>query len=605
MRPTSTRALAHLLLDRSGSMHVMGAFMILVAMGIGAVSVDLIAVQNTSERLQVAAELTCDRIRRADNSLYSTSSDLAAAAQQFLKDQLKTGPLDVETAATVIVTRPEKGGEPIAGSELKVALKGDVDTIMAKYIGMAGSKVDVVRICNPQPIQPETCTDDQKSFLVMTSPAQEQVPMRTLREQSKLSRNAFVMTLTDEANAPILRQTITSDLTIGTSLGGRTLLETDRVHFQPANLDGTIPIFCPGIVSTTTGGGGSTDGGGGGGTGGGGGNGGGTCIASASYQAGSKFDDTQEDSDFDPAATRQWRTSGSVTTEYFYVGRQFYDSGPSNFQMTIPVARHYTANPRHRVMTVRYKTIVGGKQSTHTTSTTIEHIFLSKLKARPDTLRTVLNGKLRLVFVRDPNKALWEAPNGACVETVSPIVLALDGRNTIRTTGISTSHESIRIPERTVRFDLTGSGRSLSTEWIIGDGGQALLVDNRDGRAAQDMNGNRLFGAQGSFENGYEKLRTLDTSGTGVLRGADLDGLTAWIDNGNAVVDAGELVSVHDLGITELGTELVTAKDDRGLELMRSWAVRNGSVIMTEDVWFAVTDREVAEAPAVPDTKRN
>jgi len=38
---------------------------------------------------------------------------------------------------------------------------------------------------------------------------------------------------------------------------------------------------------------------------------------------------------------------------------------------------------------------------------------------------------------------------------------------------------------------------------------------------------------------------------------------------------------------------------------MRFWAVRNGKPIMTEDVWFVITDREVAEAPQNQDITRH
>jgi hypothetical protein len=622
MRPIPQRAPARFLLDRSGSIQIMGAFMIFVAMGIGAVSVDLIAVQNTSERLEVAADLTCERIQRADNSLYRTSSDLATAAQQFLNDQLKNDPLNVEARATVVVTDPEKSGRPIDESELQVTIRGDVETIMAKFVGLDGSQIDVVRICNPKPVEIQRCTEAQKAFYVMTSASGERVPLQRLRDLSRLSRDAFVMTLTDQANDPILRQTVTNDMTIGTSLGGRTLLPTDRLHFQPSNADGTLPDFCPGVPVTTpttctgpscnpptctgpncnpptctgpncnpttcTGpscpptrdpGGGRT------------------CDPRTFYKDDKKVDSTEEDSHYDPRATRQWISTNGRLTRFYYRGLKLYKSNEI-IEFSIPIATKFTRNMMSPTVQVEYKTMVNGKQQTRSMASTIENIFLSKLKAQNDrTLPEVLSQRLKLVFVRDKNKALWEAPDGTCVETDSPIVLALDGRNSIRTTGTSTSHQALRIPGDTVRFDVHGTGRELSTEWIVGDGGQALLVDNRDGRAAEDMNGNRLFGSRGAYQNGYQKLRKLDTSGTGVLRGSDLDGLAAWIDDGDAVVDPGELVSLHDLGITELGTEIVTVQDDKGFDLMRSWAVRNGQVIMTEDVWFAVTDREVAAAP--------
>ena len=609
MRSSIIRASRRLLRDRSGSLHIIGAFTILVAMGVGAVSVDLIAVQNTSERMQTAAALTCERIERADNAIYRTSGDLAAAAQQFMRDQFKNDPLGADMKATVVVTRPEKSGAPISDSELKVAVSGDVDTIMAKALGLARGTLETVRLCKPQPLRSDegTCTEAQRAFLVMESIVGDDVRMRMLRTSSRLDRDAFVMTLTDHANTPIYRQAVVANMTIGKTLGGRELLPTDRLHFQPVNADGTLPPFCPGLPageepcqgaacektppeckgrSCGT----SND------------NGGGPACNDRDFIGSPTRKREFDDAHFDPSARRGWETNATgQRIAYYYSGNELYKI-PRNIEMRIALSRNYLKNDTS--VTVNYRRIGSGNKDD--VSTTMDFAYLSKIKgANARTFETVLRNNLRLVYVRDHDKALWEKPDGTCLTIDSPIVLALDGRNKIHTTGTSTSYQSIRLPGRTVSFDIRGTGRPVWTEWIVGDGGQAFLVDNRDGRAAEDMNGTRLFGANGTFENGYEKLRALDTSGTGILRGADLEGLAAWIDNGNATVDPGELVSLASLGITELGTEIVTAKDAEGLDLMRSWAVRNGKPIMTEDVWFVITDREVAEAPQNQDITRH
>jgi hypothetical protein len=615
MRSSLARAISDGLRDRSGSIQIMGAFMLVVAMGAGAVSVDLIAVQNTSERLQTVAALTCERIERADNAVYSNSSDLAAAAQHFIRDQLNRSQVGSSPKAIVTVKKPERSGEPISNSELQVAVSGEVETVMAKALGLAGGKIDVVRLCKPRPIKDEEdCTQEQRTFLVMTDFVGDDVTIAMLREMSKLNRNAFVMTLTDRRNRPIFRDRVTADMTFGAELGNRRLRASDRLHFQPANADGTLPPFCKGAPEPRSE----------------------ECVGDAcetpppecigracgtppppvNRNSGPACDATEfirkakappsdfEDSHFDPSATREFRNYvNGKPTQYYYHGNELYKSN-RKITMNIGLSRNFQFNSRGQNITVRYREIGSGSRAT--TRTTLEFAYLSKIKgANADTFQTVLQNQLRLVYVQDHAKALWEKPDGTCITINSPIVLALDGRNRISTTGTSTAQQALRLPGQTVRFDVYGSGRQLSTEWIIGDGGQALLVDNRDGRAAEDMNGTRLFGAEGEFDNGYEKLRMLDTSGTGVLRGSDLDGLAAWIDDGDAVVDPGELVSLSSLGITELGTEIVTVQDDKGFDLMRSWAVRNGRPIMTEDVWFAVTDRAVAAAPEATTPTRN
>jgi hypothetical protein len=590
-----------MLLDRSGSLQIMGAFMIIVAMGIGAVSIDLIAVQNASERMQTAAALTCERIERADSAIYRTSSDLAAAAQQFMQDQFKNDPLGTDIKATVMVKKSERAGQPISDSEFQVAISGDVDTIMAKFLGLGGNSLEVVRLCKPEPIRKdESCTEAQRAFLVMTNVVGDDVSVAMLKQMSKIDRNAFVVTLTDRLNNPLYRQSVVADMTIGETFGGRRLRSKDRMHFQPANSDGTLPPFCPGVPrgeeecvgpdcekEVCIGGSCNTNDGGGGGA---------ACDPTEFIRKAKAPKSTVDDNHYDPAATREFRNMrNGKPTQYFYSGNELYKA-PKRITMTIGLSRNFEFNDRGRNVTVEYRRIGSGEKTS--TRSTLEFAYLSKIKgANADTFQDVLKNNLRLVYVRDHDKALWEKPDGTCLTIESPIVLALDGRTEIRTTGTSMSYQSLRLPGRTVRFDVHGSGRKLSTEWIVGDGGQAFLIDNRDGRAAEDMNGNRLFGADETFENGYEKLRALDQSGTGILRGADLDGLAAWIDDGDAIVGPGELVSLASLGITELGTKIVTAKDHKGLDLMRSWAVRNGKPIMTEDVWFAVTDREVAAAP--------
>jgi len=67
------------------------------------------------------------------------------------------------------------------------------------------------------------------------------------------------------------------------------------------------------------------------------------------------------------------------------------------------------------------------------------------------------------------------------------------------------------------------------------------------------VDGSCLFGVTGGYDNGYEKLSLRDKNGDGKLTGAELAGLSVWVDaNGNGKVDKGELHSLQSLHITAL-----------------------------------------------------
>ncbi|MEB3223448.1 MAG: hypothetical protein VKS61_15345 [Candidatus Sericytochromatia bacterium] len=175
----------------------------------------------------------------------------------------------------------------------------------------------------------------------------------------------------------------------------------------------------------------------------------------------------------------------------------------------------------------------------------------------------------------------------------SPIMLDLTGDGQLGTTGASTAKNRIdNQVGKTVKFDVDGDGKLDNTEWMSGNG-DGMLVDDRDGgatRAAQGdgrIDGTRLFGDQGGkFAHGYEKLAQHDADGDGKLTGRELEGLKTWIDDGDAKVEAGELKSLAELGVTELSTGMTLEKNARGEDLMRATFVQNGQTKVTEDVWF-------------------
>lgn len=178
-------------------------------------------------------------------------------------------------------------------------------------------------------------------------------------------------------------------------------------------------------------------------------------------------------------------------------------------------------------------------------------------------------------------------------KAASPIMLDLNGDGKLGTTGVTTAKN--RVDDqlgRTVDFDIDGDGDLDDVEWMDGQG-DGMLVDDRDGGATAAsrgdgvIDGKRLFGDQGGkYANGYDKLAELDKDGDGVIKGEELTGLKTWVDDGDAKLEAGELKTLAELGVTEISARMHTEKNARGEDLMRSSFVRDGQRQTTEDVWF-------------------
>lgn len=199
----------------------------------------------------------------------------------------------------------------------------------------------------------------------------------------------------------------------------------------------------------------------------------------------------------------------------------------------------------------------------------------------------------QLKVVVSASVAIWEKPGEDCTcppetkEVKSPIALDMNHDGKIGVTGQTTAKDGKRDAlGRTVSFDIDGDGKKDEIEWMSGDG-DALLVDDRDGKAATDMNGSRLFGDMGGkYGDGYEKLAMADANHDGKLTGAELEGFKLWFDDGDAIVEEGELRDAAVSGVSELSVKRRDETNARGETLMRSDAVINGERVMSEDVWF-------------------
>src|SRR5678809_514840 len=171
-------------------------------------------------------------------------------------------------------------------------------------------------------------------------------------------------------------------------------------------------------------------------------------------------------------------------------------------------------------------------------------------------------------------------------------MLDLNHDGKLGTTGVSTAkNRADGQTGKTVQFDIDGDGKKDKVEWMDGKG-DGMLVDDRNGAVTAAANGNgeingkSLFGDQGGkFGNGYNKMAQYDTNHDGKLTGAELQGVKVWQDNGDAKVQAGELKSLADLGITELSTGVNNTQNARGENLMQSSFVQNGQSFKSEDVW--------------------
>lgn len=139
-------------------------------------------------------------------------------------------------------------------------------------------------------------------------------------------------------------------------------------------------------------------------------------------------------------------------------------------------------------------------------------------------------------------------------EMSSPIALDLNGDAKIGVTGETSSKDKDADAEigRTVEFDLDADGEAESIEWFDGSG-DGILVDMSKIGADGSIDGSALFGDEGGkHANGYEKLAKHDLDGDGQVSGEELASLGVWIDDGDAILEDGELMSAADAGITSV-----------------------------------------------------
>jgi hypothetical protein len=131
---------------------------------------------------------------------------------------------------------------------------------------------------------------------------------------------------------------------------------------------------------------------------------------------------------------------------------------------------------------------------------------------------------------------------------VSPLVLDMTGCGVIEASGGKYLPHSSMNTDHMVAMDFFNNGFEIAMEWV-GPNDGLLVAPKEDG----SVDATCLFGSNGGFENGFEKLSLWDKNNDNQVSGEELAGLAVWQDaNQNGRTDAGELTSVQDAGITAL-----------------------------------------------------
>ena len=176
---------------------------------------------------------------------------------------------------------------------------------------------------------------------------------------------------------------------------------------------------------------------------------------------------------------------------------------------------------------------------------------------------------------------------------VSPIGLDLNQDGKIGVTGETSSRNKDADAElgRMVEFDIDADGKLDTIEWFDGSG-DGILVDIDKIGADGSIDGSALFGDQGgTYADGYEKLSLKDSDGDGQISGDELANLGLWIDDGDSILEEGELTTVQEQGIASISTVMEFTLDENGRELIQSTSTTVDVIeILSEDVWFATAD---------------
>ncbi|MGN7875044.1 beta strand repeat-containing protein [Roseateles sp. 22389] len=183
---------------------------------------------------------------------------------------------------------------------------------------------------------------------------------------------------------------------------------------------------------------------------------------------------------------------------------------------------------------------------------------------------------------------------------MSPIVLDLDGNGIA---AIDVNGDAY--------FDHDGNGTRERTGWVRGNDALLVLDRNADGKidTGRELFGNQTLLSNGVLAaNGYEALADLDRNKDGRIDEADdqYAALRLWLDDGNGVLDAGELKTLTEGGVRSISTQYLSSdiEDEHGNRIRQigTFERTDGSTGGSADVWFRVDPIRGEPAPEVPET---
>lgn len=199
---------------------------------------------------------------------------------------------------------------------------------------------------------------------------------------------------------------------------------------------------------------------------------------------------------------------------------------------------------------------------------------------------------------------LTEAPKGYIYSTfetlLGPVLKALTGQSYFKGVdplALDLDGDGLELNARTgvaPHFDIDGDGFAEQSGWVRGD----------DGFLVRDLNGNgridsvdEMFGREGV--GGFTSLRALDSNLDGKISALDtaFASLRIWKDtNGNAVTDAGELLTLTAAGVQSINLTptSTTRQTIAGNEIAATGAFTrtNGTTGVIADINFAVNQRD-------------
>lgn len=571
----------------AGSTTITFAISAVALAGAAGVAIDITRLQSTQQSLQQVADTVCRRVSHASLATYPTPDAVKTMAQSVATSALNQSGITRDSPnAQLSVSVTESS--TATSENYNISISETSPSSFGQVVGYSGDRVSGSQQCSrPLTSQPPgngggggQCNADNYIYVAaftQSSPPASLSSTALAARSDQTVNNGYVSTILDSSGNILASQYFSGGYSYSAPMGAN---GTMTLYIQDVNADGSYPdntCLQPQTVTTQS----------------------------------SNCDYTQFNHD----------TVAVKSASHTYWGGGFQISpAPSSVPPTLlptDVVVTGVTKPGYQPMKVTLSkwfvpnnsTMVNfnnGGSSVDATAQDdyIYNIVVGKLQNVFDTNGNPLSAgastdgaslassptpnKWRLVHVFNGTEGVWEdTTTGQCFNLRSPIALDLTGLGHIETTGSSTSPDVARVKlGRLVRFD-AGEGDSQRIEWLVGNG-QGFLVDNRDGRAASDMKSERLFGADGGFTDGYAKLAGFDHSGTGVLKGHDLDGLAVWIDDGDGVAEPKEIVPLAELGITELSVRADWIADSQGHRHLRSYAVRNGRKMMTEDVWLGV-----------------